>query len=94
MKKIISIVLICTSFLFSDSGDSVGDLADKHENANDYHSAQKQAFDNSKTILSKTLLTQGEHIFELEREANLIYSQKLSEGIYEEMKTKKYMFKE
>jgi hypothetical protein len=83
-----------SAVIASPSSDKVADLADKHENANGYHAGQEKAFKNSKTILSKTLLTQSENIFELGREANLVYSEKLSEGIYKEMKIKKYMFEE
>jgi hypothetical protein len=93
LKNIVLIIFVLISFGFaSPSADKVSDLANKHKSANNYHDAQHTAFKNSKTILSKTLLTQSEIAFEAGREANLIYSEKLSEGIYEEMKNKKYMF--
>jgi hypothetical protein len=80
VKKIVLILFFCTSLFAGDSGDAIGKLKDEHKNVNKTHEAHKKEFENIKKILGEILLTQVNTIFELTKEAELIFLSMQAEG--------------
>jgi hypothetical protein len=85
VRKVFLILLFCGSLFAGTSSDAVDDLKDEHKNVNDTHKAHKKEFENIKKILSEILLTQVNTIFELTKEAELIFLTMQVEGEAEMM---------
>jgi hypothetical protein len=73
VKKVVLILLLCGSLFAGTSSNAVDDLKDEHKNVNETHESHKKEFENIKKILGEILLTQVNTIFELTKEAELIF---------------------
>jgi hypothetical protein len=73
LKKVVLILLFCSGLFAGPSSEAVDKLKDEHKNVNDTHKAHKREFDNIRKILGKILLAQATIVFELTKEAELLF---------------------
>lgn len=82
MKKILVILLLCFTSLFAveESGNALEELIQRHKDANEIHADQLRVLNNLLILLKSTLLTKQNLIFELKKEAELLYIVIVTEG--------------
>lgn len=79
------ILFLCGSLFAGSSSSAVDELSQKHTDLNSIHEAHLKEFNNIRKILGKILLSQANNIFELYKEAELLFLTMQGEGEYEIM---------
>lgn len=75
MKKIVAIFLLCCTCLFAatHSAEALEELAEEHKNINEIHESQLEILNKLIPLIKAVLVNKGNILFEMNKEADLLY---------------------